>query len=123
MHHKEPEQFVMMWLTGAAILLAAFAATNIPTANLGHNLSCFLVRRRGSVPALLCIRALTFPRLHFFISFPLAVTPQVYVWSRTYEGELGTCEAREQILSAARPPFSSPLRASLIVCGLVRPRG
>ena len=42
-HHKEPGKFVIMWLTGAASLLAAFAATNIPTANLGHNLSCFLV--------------------------------------------------------------------------------
>jgi len=42
-HHKEPEQFVIMWLTGAAFLLGAFACTAIPTANLGHNLSCFLV--------------------------------------------------------------------------------
>jgi hypothetical protein len=37
-------QFVMMWLCGAFFLLAAFAASGIPTANLGHNLSCFLVR-------------------------------------------------------------------------------
>jgi Derlin-2/3 len=42
-HHKEPEQFVIMWVTGAAFLLAAFACTALPTAHLGHNLSCFLV--------------------------------------------------------------------------------
>jgi len=42
-HHKEPEQFVIMWLMGASLLVGAFAATGLPTANLGHNLSCFLV--------------------------------------------------------------------------------
>lgn len=42
-HHKEPEQFVMMWVTGASFLLVAFLLSNIPTANLGHNLSCYLV--------------------------------------------------------------------------------
>ena len=42
-HHKEPEQFVVMWLTGALFLLVAFWMSSIPTANLGHNLSCYLV--------------------------------------------------------------------------------
>jgi len=43
-HHGDPANFVVMWLFGAASLLLAFAAIpSMPSANLGHNLSCFLV--------------------------------------------------------------------------------
>ena len=43
MHHKEPEQFVLMWTCGAVLLLGAYYATSMPPQNLGHNLACFLV--------------------------------------------------------------------------------
>ena len=42
-HHREPEQFVLMWTCGAALLLAAYYFTSMPPQNLGHNLLCFLV--------------------------------------------------------------------------------
>ena len=60
-HHKEPEQFVMMWLTGATFLLAAFGLSNIPTANVSEELRLFV---RSFVRSFCCFLPVFFPCWH-----------------------------------------------------------